>query len=637
MQRSSSLRAFLVLSVALPLAAQTTTTGEMSGYVTDTSGAVVQGIVITLTLTGTETVREAASGHTGAFRFSLLAPGTYTVSASSSTLASRVEQLSVAVGQVATLAVVVRPRIATQSIEVSAAQSLLPIGSPDLRTTFTNAELEDLPMPGGDITTPAFLVPGIVMSTGAGYGSFSSHGLPATSNLFTLNGNDNMDPYLNTPLIGASNLTLGSNELAEVSILQNPYDASYGRQAGAQIAEVSKSGTNQFHGDLRWDWNGSLLNANDFFANATGTPRGRSDSNQYAAAIGGPLRTDKTFFFLDTEGLRYVLPISGTVTVPSVAYQNYVLSQVQPSQIALYQQAFALYDAAPGISRAVPVTNGLGTLQDQSGTLGCGSQAGHLANGLGLTAPCSLAFQTNTVNQTSEWLMSARLDQTLSNKQKLFLRFHTDHGIQPAFTDPISHVFDVTSSQPEYEGQVDHTYLVSPRLVNHFIGSASWYSQLFGPTSMKTALSTFPTYWQFVGTGGANGSGNAFTALGLLTPNVPQGRRDGQAQIIDDLSLVMGSHTLKFGVNFRRNRLTDLSSAKLTEGGAYIFFSGQEFAHGVLGSGYSYFEQRYSDFTAAHFRLYNLGSYVAGRVERIEGPYGDSRYPLRSHRRSHLS
>jgi hypothetical protein len=209
---------------------------------------------------------------------------------------------------------------------------------------------------------------------------------------------------------------------------------------------------------------------------------------------------------------------------------------VQPSRIALYQQAFALYDAAPGISRAVPVTNGLGTLQDQSGTLGCGSQAGHLANGLGLTAPCSLAFQTNTVNQTSEWLMSARLDQTLSNKQKLFLRFHTDHGIQPAFTDPISHVFDVTSSQPEYEGQVDHTYLVSPRLVNHFIGSASWYSQLFGPTSMKTALSTFPTYWQFVGTGGANGSGNAFTALGLLTPNVPQGRRDGQGQIIDDLS-----------------------------------------------------------------------------------------------------
>src|ERR1035438_9852661 len=88
---------------------------------------------------------------------------------------------------------------------------------------------------------------------------------------------------------------------------------------------------------------------------------------------------------------------------------------------------------------------------------------------------------------------------------------------------------------------------------------------------MGTALSTFPTHWQFVGTGGANGSGNTFTPLGLLTPNVPQGRRDGQAQIIDDLSFVIGTHTLKFGVNFRRNRLTDLSSGKADRGRGVCF------------------------------------------------------------------
>ena len=85
--------------------------------------------------------------------------------------------------------------------------------------------------PGGDITSYAYTSPGVVVSNGAGYGNFSSYGLPSTANLFTVNGNDYMDPYLNLNNSGASNLTLGSNELQEISVVENGYTVDYGRQA----------------------------------------------------------------------------------------------------------------------------------------------------------------------------------------------------------------------------------------------------------------------------------------------------------------------------------------------------------------------------------------------------------------------
>ncbi len=250
------------------------------------------------------------------------------------------------------------------------------------------------------------------MSTGAGYGNFSSHGLPGTSNLFTVNGNDNNDPYLNLNNSGASNLTLGANEISEVAVVQNAYTASYGRNAGAQVNTVTKSGSNELHGNLRWDWNGAILNANDFFNNSTGTPKGRANSNQYAASIGGPIWKNRTFFFVDTEGIRYILPSAGTVSVPTQDFENYILSQVSPAQAAFYNKAFNLYNTAPGINRAVDVTNGDGNLQDSNGALGCGSLTpALLPNGktLGVNDACARAFGTNVTNSNTEWLFSARV------------------------------------------------------------------------------------------------------------------------------------------------------------------------------------------------------------------------------------
>ncbi len=94
------------------------------------------------------------------------------------------------------------------------------------------------------------------MNTGMGYGNFSSYGLPATSNLFTVNGENDMDPYLNLNNSGSTNLTLGKNELQEATVISNAYSGQYGQQAGAQVSYVTKSGTNQYHGNVELcvDW-----------------------------------------------------------------------------------------------------------------------------------------------------------------------------------------------------------------------------------------------------------------------------------------------------------------------------------------------------------------------------------------------
>ena len=167
--------------------------------------------------------------------------------------------------------------------------------------------------------------------------------MPATANLFTINGNDANDPYLNLNNSGATNLMLGTNEVQEVAVISNAYTAQYGRQAGAQVDYATKSGTNRFHGLAQWDYNSAGLNANDFFNNLSGVPKSKAVSNQYAAQIGGPIKRDKLFFFADTEGIRYVQPSTGYVNLPSKVLQSSISANpnISGGSKSLYGTMFA--------------------------------------------------------------------------------------------------------------------------------------------------------------------------------------------------------------------------------------------------------------------------------------------------------
>ncbi len=364
----------MLLFLAFPAAySQTITTGDVGGTVADSTGAVVPGATITLKSLDTGATQTATTNQSGTFRFTLLKPGNYEVSATTSGLKSDVQKVSVQVGQAVSIDLVAKVQSTQQVIEVNAAATLVNAENANLSTTFTTQQVLQLPAPGGDITTVAFTVPGVAMSTGAGYGNFSSHGLPGTSNLYTINGDDYNDPYLNLNNSGASNLLLGQDEISEASVVSNAYSVQYGRQAGAQVNYVTKSGTNGIHADLLFNFNNHLMNANDFFNNASGTPRPYAVSRQWGADIGGPILKNKLFFYSDSEGIYYSLPSSAVVSVPSPQLQSYILGHISAAQVPLYTQAFSIWNSAPAIGSAVSVVTGPGQLQDSSGNLGCGS------------------------------------------------------------------------------------------------------------------------------------------------------------------------------------------------------------------------------------------------------------------------
>lgn len=605
-----------ILLAAGSLFSQTITTGDITGSVVDQSGAVIAGAQVTLNSLDTGETRTETTNNTGAYRFTTLKPGNYSLVAKTPGLASDEVRVSIGVGQVEKIDITAKVQSTKEVVEVNETPAAINTDNANLTATFTTQQIKELPTPGGDLTTVAFTVPGIAVSTGMGYGNFSSHGLPGISNLFTMNGNDYNDAYLNLNNSGASNLLLGQNEVAEASVTQNGYSVQYGRQAGAQVNYVTKGGSNSIHADLIFNFNNHLLNANDFFSNEGGTPRPYSVSKQWGADIGGPIIKNKLFFYSDSEGLYYTLPSVGTVVYPSQQLEQYILGKVNGSQAALYQKAFNIYSSAPGASGAVTVTNGSSLLQDSTGNLGCGSVFTGTAapNGgvFGQNVSCAMAFRTSGSNTNKEWFETHRVDWNINDKQKLYVRFKGDHGFQPTGTSLLTPTLNLQSLQPQYEGQINHTYVVSPTMVNNLIASVLWYSAIFGPASTSASESLFPTYFSIGGDSSGTNSGG-FTPMGINWTGFPQGRDVGQFQLIDDYSWIKGNHTLKFGVNFRKNRVTDFSYESESIG-SYLFANLADFANGVTNStttgGTSEYIQKFSPLLDAHIRLYNLGVYA---------------------------
>ncbi len=638
---SKFLAALLALAAPLILA-QTITTGDLLGTVTDSSGAVVTAATVTLEQTGTNQVQTIKTNGSGQYRFPLLKPGDYAVSTETQGLRSGISKVTLLVGQQQKLDLVLEVKSTSQTVEVVSQSEVLATENANRATSFSEMQVRDLPMNGGDITNVAFSVPGIRLNVGGGNGNFNVNGIPFSSTLFTLNGADITEPYTNNNKSGSSNNTLGANDVSEAAVVQNAYSAQYGRMAGAQVNFVTKSGTDQFHGNLSESYNDAILNANDFFKNATGTQRGRSVANQYAGSIGGPIRKNKTFFFINTEGLRYALPSTGVVSLPSPQLERYILAHVPAPALPIYQDAFNLYNSAPGSGRAVPVTNGSGPLQDGSGNLGCGTQ-GFVGTPInrsvgapefGRQIPCALAFGTNASSVNTENYVSARVDHTINDKQKIYFRFSDDWGLQASSTNPINAAFNTQSNQPWIIGQVNHTYVINPNLVNNFVASTNWYSAVFGVASFSKAQSLIPEIFAF-NDGGANGSANGlnistnsqtnvgFASLGAA---LPYGRAGSQLQFIDDISWNHGSHTVQAGTNFRHNRVTDSSISSGSEIGSYTFSSLTDFADGVISPATgSKFTQSFPLLEHAHIRLFSLGYYVQDEWDvsrRVKLTYG---------------
>jgi hypothetical protein len=529
--------------------AQSITSSEVTGTVADASGGAVPNAAVTLTNVNTNASQKTATNAQGSYRFGFIQPGAYKIDITANGFQPQQRTaLNVSAGQPATVNVQLAVASTSTEVNVVAGASIIETENADVATTFNNNQIQNLPNPGGDITYLAQTAPGVVMNTQAGYGNFVADGMPATSNLFTINGQNYNDPFFGINNSGASNLLLGSNDITEANVINSPYSAQYGQYAGSQIAYITKSGTNEFHGDAIYNWNGRTMNANQFFSNEFGQPRPFNNFNQWATGVQGPIWKNHTFFDVDYEGLRNVLPTASALTlIPSKQFQNATLTNLagngNASEIPFYNQVFAVYNNAPGAAGAVPVAGG-----------GCG---GSTFTGLAAGAPCALQFRTTPPNLNREYQWSARVDHNFGDKDRGYIRVLRDNGFQPTFTSPFGPSFNEQSNQPQMAGSVSEVHTFGSNTVNQFSGSALFYAALFVPSDASGALSALPTFLAF--------SGDAFAPVGAFGEPpyppaffFPQGRRVFQYQVIDDLSHVRGRHTFRAGLSYLHDNITDL-------------------------------------------------------------------------------
>jgi Carboxypeptidase regulatory-like domain len=545
--------------------AQGETTSAIVGEVRDATRAVVAGATVSITNRETGLKRGAQTDAAGRFNFPQLKPGTYSVKVEAQGFEPQQNDSVVSgLGQKQTVDFTLKIARSDETVEVSSAAPLINPENANTSTTLNTSALENLPNPGGDLTYPLQFAPGALINTAGsgndfvggtnGYGNVEFNGLPALSNGYIVDGLETNDPLTNLNSGLSTNLVLGLNSISEVTVNTLSYSVDQGRYGASQVNYVTKSGTNQFHGNLYELWNGAVLNAANYFTNATpGNHKPGSTVNHFGGSLGGPIVHDKLFFFFDSEWVRIALPIVTATTVPSAAFQQYVLQQLPlggkdsvtgstyaaaPQLVPFYKKMFALYGKTNGTPLAV-----LGCPFNADGTTTSGSPP----NGDG----CANRQSVSHSSDDHEQVQTARVDYNANDQDTAWFRFQTDNGLQAAYTDPINPVFNAISPQPLYSVAAGYTHVFSQNLVNYFNPAFSWYASLFGPSDLPKTLSAFPIVLQ------GSGANAPFTTVGGLDNTWVQGRRASRIFINDNLAWSHGAHEFRFGTNTRIFRLND--------------------------------------------------------------------------------
>jgi hypothetical protein len=549
----------------LPEAAfsQGETTSAIIGQVSDASGASVPGATVAVTNKETGLRRSATTDDSGRFNFPQLKPGSYSVKVEAEGFEPlQNDAVSSALGQKQTVNFTLKIAQSKQTVEISGEAPILNPENANTLTTLNARALEDIPNPGGDLTYPLQFAAGALINTAGssndfiggtnGFGNVEFNGLPALSNGYIVDGLESNDPLTNLNSGLSTNLVLGLNSVSEVTVNTLSYAVDQGRYGASQVNYITKSGANQFHGNLYELWNGAKFNAADYFTNAAGKHKPRSTVNHFGGSVGGPIVHDKLFFFFDSEWVRIALPIVTATTVPTPALQNYVLQQLpvggtdsvtgsvyqpSPQSVPFYRRMFSLYGNTSGTPLSV---------------LGCPFDVGGIASAIANDGDgCANRQSISRSSTDHEQVQTVRIDYNINEKNTTWFRFQADTGVQVAFTDPINPVFDSFSPQPLYSLAAGYTHVFSQNLVNYFNPAFSWYESLFGPADFQRTLSAFPIVLQ------GSGANAPFTTVGGLDNTWVQGRRASRFFINDNLAWSLGAHELRFGTNTRILRLND--------------------------------------------------------------------------------
>jgi len=573
----------LVLLAAVSLAAQTFR-GTILGTVTDPQGAVVAGAKVTVKNVGTGLERTSETSADGTYSLRELPIGTYTV-----TVTVTGFQTAVTTGVVVDVAGERRVDAAMKpgqvSTKVEVAGDLLPqveTTSAELGGTLTADTIEALPVNGRDYQKLIYLNPGIagspdqISDSPGSYGVFSMNGSRGRSNNFLLDGTDMNDGFRNDPAINEAGVfgdpatILPLDAVAELKVISN-YEAEYGRNSGAVINIVTKSGTNSLHGSLLEYFRTGKLGARNYF-NFDPAPKSGFNNNQFGASLGGPIVKDNTFFYFDYEGQSENGGQAGTTCVPDPA----VIAATEASIVAgggtVDHVITTLLARNP-----YPAPNIAGAYSDANG---CTNPAtGTLTN--------NVSTSTNFFNRVDS--MIAKIDHSFNTNNLLTGRYYFGNsnqsfpfaqlagGLLPGFntvTPTRVQLVSISFVRVVNSSQVNEARLGWNRFAEGFFAE----DRSFIPDSigMDTGITT--TY-----NGGLPSTNvGTFSQIGA-TSSLAKNRVDSNWHFVDNYSWKWGRHDVKFGYEFRRTTIAQVFDHEFR--GTLSFSGLTSFLEGVPDNG----------------------------------------------------
>ncbi|HEX3743843.1 MAG TPA: TonB-dependent receptor [Bryobacteraceae bacterium] len=533
---------WLLCLVSPALLAQNT--GTISGTIKDTSGAVLPDASIVILNQETGSTRSALSDQSGHYTAPSLSLGDYRLTVSKPGFQVKAADVHLAVGQDSLMDFVLAVGNTTQTVDVTAAAPPVDATSATLGTLVDGLEIRSLPLNGRSFDQLALLQPGVtqlnpgtttnsLLRVGTGQ-RFSVGGLRAGTNAFLLDGTNISDQGNSTPG-GASGTNLGVDTIQEFQVYTNSYKAEYGRSSGGIVTAVTRSGSNAFHGTAFEYIRNSVLDARNFFDVTAAPPPFRR--NQFGGVLGGPIKRDKTFFFVGYEGVRQGQETTHIGIVPSANARQGILSTgnvaVSPN-IVPYLQLWPL-----------PNLTNFGDTGEFAST-------------------------PNTI--TNDDNVMGRVDHRVNDSLSLFARYSYDNdGVWAPLSLP-SQVNDTTDTRQS--GTVQANYIVRPNIFDNvrlaFARSSAAFATLTEPASLNS-LSFIPGVpLGELSIGGLQAVGvGPITALG--TGGLPEKYGYTNLEFDDDLTWVKGNHTFKTGVTVQRLR-DNFTNAPAGEG-QYTFSS----------------------------------------------------------------
>jgi hypothetical protein len=558
--------------------------GRIRGTVTDSAGAVMAGVEVTATNSGTGLVKTTKTGASGEYEFlQLAAPGTYSVAAQEKGFKSfRANDIHVGLNQTYLLNISLEVGTVSETVIVEAEKAQVEQTSMQLTNTISSTTITDLPLNGRNWIFLQQTLPGVVIPDTRFNSNFATNGSQGQQNSYLVNGNDSNDLPLNSPLAPPN-----PDTIAEVKLVTNTINPEFGRNSGAILNAVTKSGTNSFHGTAFEFYRDTFLNVHDFFHKTAPI----FHQNQYGGTVGGPIWKNKTFFFFGLQNTRARQPGANSNGTTNVFTQNQLSGIWNPAKMsATKTNPFPIvgsngttYPAGTPWKTIFPT--GIVPTSDYN------SLAAQLVKSFVPLPNCGSAtcnlYSFNPVTKLAADQFIGRLDQNFGSKDSLWFYAyandqHTLNDIAfsaaslPGFGDKsVPYTKQFTSAWAHtFTSNVINEFRAGYTRLNFDTGTPQ---KAVTPSSVGFA-NIFPQIPQ--GAGYPRMTITGYFNLGF-TSNGPQPRKDQTYQLSDNFSWVKGRHSLKFGYDGRKFQVWNPFGAR--NNGAFAFSTAAKYSTGDAG------------------------------------------------------